>query len=443
MRWIAVVLTLLFAAPADAASVRARIADESWKDLERRFVTWQIADRHGVPDRLVVRSLAGGIEVSADGPLSAGRACRKHHPRVVRCATPHRPGADTEVSFDIDLAGGSDRLVLRGAGPAVATVRAGGGRDVVDGRRAPGALSLFGGSGADRLYGGAHRDELAGGGGSDALHGGGGSDAAVWSGRRAVRADLAKGRARSGRTTDGLTAIERLRGGAGGDELLGDAGPNEIDGGGGGDRIRGRAGDDLVDGEGLRGEDFAVDVVDGGTGDDWVSGLGGGDVLIGGAGDDLLRNLGQAKWRKRPSRARCGDGRDVVAYPAPEDLVGASCETIDHRYSGWAGPAMQVPPAAVSEGWRVPISYRCSVDAQTRCRVAVVLTEAGSSRVLGSAEAEVAPGAERTFALRLTAEGLEAVRRRGSLLGRFAITSDEGRYTTDPVGATLRLTAPG
>jgi hypothetical protein len=440
MRWIPVALALLAASPAEAASVRATVVDDSWKDSEFRNVTWQVVDRQDVPDRLVVRTLADGIEVSAARPLTAGRACRKLRPRVVRCATPHRPGADTSVELSIDLAGGDDHLLLRGERRVHAKVAAGGGRDVVDGRRAPDGFSVTGGPGADRLLGSPYDDRLTGGPGADVLRGGGGADLAAWEGTRPVRADLVTGTARSGGTTDTLRSIESLSGGSGADDLRGDARRNEITGGGGGDRILGRAGDDRVDGEGLGGEDRAVDVVDGGSGDDWVSGLGGGDVLIGGDGDDRLRNYLNLPSGTRGSRARCGDGRDLVDYPAPEDVVEPDCEVIDHRANGFGGPRMDVPPVIVTENWGARIAYECNAQSEQGCPVTVVLADAGTAVILGSAEAQVADGAEQTIGLRLTPEGLAQVRRRGALLGRLSVRRGDQGFV---LGATLRLRAPG
>lgn len=442
MRWIPVVLFVLLAAPAEGATVRTTVQglDSSRHGPEQELVTWQIVDRHGVADRLVVHPHEDGIEVLASRALTAGDGCRRHRPRVVRCVTPRRPGADTTVAFSADLGGGNDRLkVIDGLGAV--TVSGGDGRDVLDARESSGWVSFNGGAGADRLFGSQFDDELTGGGGADVLHGGRGSDRAFWHGRRPVRADLVAGRARSAGVTDRLSSIENMSGGSGPDDLRGDARRNEIDGGAGADRIQGRAGDDRVDGEGLGGEDLAVDVVDGGSGDDWVSGLGGGDVLIGGRGDDLLRNYAQAASR-RPSRARCGAGQDVVSYSRPEDLVEPSCERIENRAT-FGGPLVEVPPEVVADGWRVRVTYQCNAEPQTACRAAIALTEPGTSRMLGSTEVELADGAEQTIDLHLTPEGFDEVRRRGSLLGRLYISMKDGNWAASPFGATLRLRAPG
>lgn len=453
MRRIAVVLMLLAASPAEAATVRATVDDrEAWKESPaERQVSWEVVDRRGAGDRLAIRRVSTGIEVRAAGRLHAGRACFNRRPHVVRCRTPRRPGAMTSVSgVSVDLGRGDDRIVLRGRIGRLWAVAGAAGDDVLDARLATGPVAMAGGAGADRLLGGSADDRLAGGAGSDRLDGGGGADFAAWDDARAVRADLGSGRALAGGATDRLVAIENLSGSPGPDQLRGDAGANAILGGPGRDDISGRDGDDDLDGDNdVEGGFYAdaADVVNGGAGADRLGGSGGGDAFFGGAGDDVLdTSTAEFSPHRLPDRAECGDGHDVVAYPNPEDLVEPSCEVIDHLMGANHGgfPRMDVPPVVVTDGWRARTTFSCHIaSVDSTCRAAIVLVETTGSRVLGSSEVEVAAGSEHTIDLQLTPEGLEEVRRQGSLLGRLTTTLSYPRGPDSTTGATLRLRAPG
>jgi Ca2+-binding RTX toxin-like protein len=86
---------------------------------------------------------------------------------------------------------------------------------------------------------------------------------------RAVRLDLASGRAVRGEEVDTLIGIEDAEGSVLDDVLLGNGGANELDGSFGADRIEGRGGaDELFGGDG-------DDTLNGGTGTDVLNGRGG------------------------------------------------------------------------------------------------------------------------------------------------------------------------
>ena len=101
---------------------------------------------------------------------------------------------------------------------------------------------------------------------------------------------------------DTFKNIEIVLGGAGGDNLLGNAEANEFHGNAGNDILNGGAGADSLFGQG--GQDILSgaaddDLLDGGGGGDGLFGGGGDDILIGGAGGDALNG---------------GGGIDAVSY---------------------------------------------------------------------------------------------------------------------------------
>ena len=179
-------------------------------------------------------------------------------------------------------------------------VRGGGGDDVLFGslgddslRGGRGNDRLYGHFGADRLRGARGRDFLQGGGGADLLSGGPGADIADYGQRIGpVRVSLGRG-ANDGSPGEGdsiLRDVERARGGAAGDTLIGNARGNRLYGGGGDDTLDGRRGNDR-----LRGG-AGVDRLDGRDGARFVDGL------------------------------RCGPGQPDVALANARDTVAADCE---------------------------------------------------------------------------------------------------------------------
>jgi Ca2+-binding RTX toxin-like protein len=181
------------------------------------------------------------------------------------------------------LAGGGGDDVLRG-GPGRDALNGGGGSDMADyagqtaavwvtlAGAAKAAVSIggvredalrfienvIGGAGDDRLTGdaaanllsgGAGGDWLAGGGGADTLAGGAGRDTVSF-GDRPAGADIhlnGKGRATvaDGDVTASISGIENVVGGAGGDDLEGNASRNVLNGGAGADRLDGGGGRDV------------------------------------------------------------------------------------------------------------------------------------------------------------------------------------------------------
>ena len=142
---------------------------------------------------------------------------------------------------------------------------------------------IRGGGGNDLICGDDGDDTMLGGPGDDTLVGGSGSDTAGY-GRatNGVVVDVAAGRS-SGQGDDTLTSIENVIGSRFDDQIVGDAGANELRGSRGDDTVDGLGGDDVVAGG------VGDDTLSGGPGDDRVDGYAGSDLILGGGGNDLLR----------------------------------------------------------------------------------------------------------------------------------------------------------
>jgi len=172
------------------------------------------------------------------------------------------------------LYGGADDDALDG-GDDVDTLHGEDGNDQLDG--GAGADTLYGDAGDDILDGGADRDTLYGGAGNDTL--------------------------RAGQEIPDLYVTNTLLGGDGNDVLLGGAGADDL---------MGEAGDDVLDGgssdDNLY-DDSGNNVLRGGDGDDRLQTFGGNDVLDGGAGSDILSGGGGVDTYVLGS----GTGSDLVA----------------------------------------------------------------------------------------------------------------------------------
>lgn len=142
---------------------------------------------------------------------------------------------------------------------------------------------VLAGMGNDRVIGSDHAERFFLQAGRDFLDGRGGFDHLRYdhTGAEALRADLAKGRAKG--TWEGesfvhrIQNIEALSGSLEGDDrLLGDGGRNHLFGLGGNDLLKGRKGRDRLDG---------------GAGDDLMVGGAGADVFVFSDGADLVRDF--------------------------------------------------------------------------------------------------------------------------------------------------------
>lgn len=217
-------------------------------------------------DTLSVRDASGDWDID----LASGIAEREAIPDVVAETDQVRGFENVDGSAQNDsLSGNAQANVING-------------NDGIDG--------LDGGAGDDILRGGSDIDSLRGGAGNDRLDGGASVDSVDYffedgeTSDRAVRLDLASGRAVRGEEVDTLISIEDASGSVLNDVLLGNGGANDLDGSFGADRIEGRGGADV-----LRGGD-GDDTLNGGAGSDVLFGRqgGGDDHLTGGSGDDTF-----------------------------------------------------------------------------------------------------------------------------------------------------------
>jgi Ca2+-binding RTX toxin-like protein len=108
------------------------------------------------------------------------------------CAHPEGNASELEcrasaiASFEVDVGGGDDHVVIAASVPVPVTLRGGPGNDKLVGGAGddklvggPGDDILIGRAGNDSLYGGPGRDVLRGGSGEDLLRGGGGRDTLI------------------------------------------------------------------------------------------------------------------------------------------------------------------------------------------------------------------------------------------------------------------------
>ncbi|PVE23197.1 hypothetical protein DC522_17080 [Microvirga sp. KLBC 81] len=201
------------------------------------------------------------------------------------------------------LAGRSGHDTMYG-GSGNDTIWADEGRDFADG--GSGQDLIFGQGGDDTLYGGDDSDHILGGAGADYLDGGTGTDTLDYGdattgvyvnlGTNAVYGGIAAG--------DVIRNFENVLGGAGSDQLYGNALNNVLKGGGAADYIAGFAGDDSLSGEN------GNDTLYGDDGNDTLIGGTGTDTLYGGAANDYLDIDDSSS-----AGADClygGDGNDVL-----------------------------------------------------------------------------------------------------------------------------------
>ena len=237
-----------------------------------------------------------------------------------------------EGSDTLDAGPGDDEVVIGGPGNDTVdggpgaddpvggvgddTVRGGEGDDrldlntIGDSDGADGADQLEGGSGDDLLFAGLPPGPSDDGDRTldvDLLLGGDGTDSADYSYRVApltIDTDGAADDGQAGEDDNVAADVERILGGAEGDTLTGDDGPELLDGGPGGDQLNGLGGDDTLEG-GINSGDS--DSLAGGDGNDALRGGAGDDSLSGGAGTDDLRGGGGADTLTGE------DGQDALA----------------------------------------------------------------------------------------------------------------------------------
>jgi Ca2+-binding RTX toxin-like protein len=367
-------------------------------------------ERNAIAVRAVSRETnsASAVHVSDGGaPLIAAAGCRPE-PGGVVCAASRR---FTSASVTVEAGDGDD--VVTTSGHASFSVDGGPGADRLAG--GGGGDTLRGGDGDDVLSGGAGDDTLDGGPGADLLAGGPGAhDTVTYAARVApvtatIGTSAGNGEARE---DDAIAAdVENLTGGSGGDQLTGDDRANTLIGSEGSDRIDGRGGDDQLS---LDTDGSAA----GGPGDDVLS-ANGGARLAGGPGRDRFNLQGLAATTVTADDDADGDIVMCLRRAAPTVLalgpgdVSAFCGAPAVRRSGGTAPALAIASLdglePVGAHPSLGVNVICADDARRPCRTRVTLRAYGAG--VGDAVRVVAPGAQRTVSVPLSATLIRRLRR--------------------------------
>ncbi len=414
---LAAVLALLLAAPARAGApapggaVTIRSALEGDFDIREDFrttVRWLVyTAAPGHANRLRVRFHGRRTTLTDPAGIKARTGCEQRTRTRVVCTQRGAVSAEHHAAV-LALGDGDDELRMRGVSRDGSTaVRPGAGDDVV--RGSAGADTITGGAGDDRLAGRDGDDAIGAGAapdGADRMHGGRGDDLVAYPARSgAVHADLA------GDADDGEAGerdrigrdVERLRGGAGADDLAGDDRDNRLDGGAGADRLAAGGGADRLSSAG----DGAV--LDGGPGEDAIEAGGGAARIDGGPGRDGIADTSGEAGAPSVVAARdgaadeiaCVGAGDGVTADAPDLVVG--CGALDRTgspvgrlllalgpYGGLSsGPFARRLDRSSDDTVSIPLG--CPQDMGRPCRLRVEL-QLGGRRLLRTGVVAVDPG---------------------------------------------------
>jgi len=437
---------LAIPATAEAADYAGHVSVRSWlegdydirEDFRYKVRQLRYDGEAGGSSRLSVRFGAAGRAVFTDpgGVEARGGCVQRRRTRVACRARGRSPGFEPAALFV--LGDGNDVLALRGISKNGATlVRAGEGDDAIAG--SPAADLIYGGAGADRLRGRGGADSFAGGAtpdGADRISGGDQADEVDYSSRTgAVHADL-EGDADDGEAgeLDAIGAsVERLQGGFGADELLGDGRANRLRGGGGPDVLRAGDGDDRLVAAG-------GSTLDAGAGDDVLRSYGGPAVLEPGLGRDAVSDEDETAASSIAARDGevdeivCRGTNDGATVDALDMVAGCSAIARDGApagrllfalayYGGLAGP-----PSSRRLWWDsyerdVGFTLGCPLDMGARCELRVELRRGG--RTLLRMRAGLDAGALGEFDGRLTRREFRAVRGK-PVTARIETTNRDG-----------------
>ena len=362
-------LVTVAVAPAGAAAATVRVGVSTDGDGKMGYRSYAYVEYEADPGETNSLTVTGGsaaITVTDEGaPIAPGERCTAVDAHTVRCVGGTAPSQGNTVPLvgtRIETHDGADRVDLDTDSDFGHQVESGGGDDRIEqlalegmwGARGASPLSLNGGSGDDTILSGPGEDRLTGGAGSDHISGGGGPDRIYGDGAAPYGTDVIDGGDEEGRDTvlygertapvrvdlaspgeagapgegDRITRVENVIGGAGGDEIRGDAGPNDLIAGDGVagsppkeglDVIDGREGNDTLSGS------SGDDSLNGGTGNDSVTGYSGNDRIKGGAGDDRVGTIDNEQ-DSGYSRISCGTGQDQVHSARSHDLIPRDCE---------------------------------------------------------------------------------------------------------------------
>ena len=184
---------------------------------------------------------------------------------------------------------------------------------------------------------------------------------------------------------DVLANVEDAFGGAGDDQLVGDAHANILSGGARRRPIVGAAGDDTLDGgdgddqmAGAPGDDTLVgdagnDTMNGNGGDDFLAGGRGSDRMYGANGDDTFDLTGDPATT-RGEDVVCGPGRDRVDSPAAFEDLSDDCDRVDIAVRGEDVQPLRLLGTPRADHGAVVLRVACAADDcgdRTRARFTV------------------------------------------------------------------------
>lgn len=153
---------------------------------------------------------------------------------------------DSVKNFENLVGSAFDDVLVGNSG--INKIEGGIGKDNIDGGK--GNDTIFGGFGNDTIFGGDGDDVIEGGTGADKLDGGLGKNTLNYAADTVgIDVDLSNGIAADGDAAgDTFINFQNVRGGSGGDFIVGDANANVLEGGGDADTLIGGGGKDTVDG---------------------------------------------------------------------------------------------------------------------------------------------------------------------------------------------------
>jgi Ca2+-binding RTX toxin-like protein len=389
-------------AAATAGSAHVRVTtDGDGKMGYRSYANVEYEAGAGEVNTLTVSGDSSALVLTdATAAVTPGEGCTAVDPSTIRCegGTVPNQGRVPLVGTRIKTADGADRVDLDAQGAMSHQVDAGDGDDRIEqlnregtwGGGGAGSLGLSGGAGDDTILSGPGEDFLTGGPGSDRIAAGPGPDRIHGDGAAPYGADVIDGGEDASRDTvlydersapvhvdlanpgadgeagegDRLAGVEKVIGGAAGDELRGDAGPNELVAGGdthkrAPDVLDGREGDDTLSGS------STDDHLTGGLGNDSLTGYTGNDRIKGGPGNDFI---GTHASEADPgySRISCGSGADRAYGLRRHDVVPRDCEEI-----GAAGGLGFVQRVRIKSG-RLEMLFGLTKQVLDECSVRVV-----------------------------------------------------------------------
>jgi hypothetical protein len=336
----------------------------------------------------VIAHLEDGDDTFAASPGGHGRDHLRKHPLELQAHYTDTEGAIAETTMVI---GGDGDDVVRGS-RFDDRILPGDGKDRVDGRGGPDAITVTSDERTDHLAGGAGIDSL------------------ILYVDVPVAVDLAAGTERAAGVTDRIAGLERVHGGSHQDVLRGSDSGDALYGEWGRDRIFGRGGNDLLVGDSPEARQAYP------------------NTIFGGDGHDVIDSRGYAQ-ASPPSNAHltsridCGGGRDRELGET-DDRLARSCEGAVFRIPDAEIPEDGTPHGVSMKVWPVAsddesVTYEVPCPAigeesNAGCTGSIALTAPpiggeAPDVLYGSASFDLEPGEREPVRVELGTAGRQAV----------------------------------